>query len=96
MELSWSPLYPTILKQKGIQGKKNGKFANEIRSVFDFLGIWAWHCHLKGKKKLLMSDLPHSRTLVVVTHNLLPDSYSSILCSVSLRAEGNAVLNTYC
>jgi len=43
-----------------------------------------------------MSDLLHSRSLVVVTCNLLPDSYSSILCSVSLRAEGNAILNACC
>lgn len=39
-----------------------------------------------------MSDLLHSMSLVVVTYNLLPDSYSSILCSASLRAEGNTVL----
>lgn len=43
----------------------------------------------KKKKKLLMSDLLCSRTLVVFSCNVLPDSYSSVLCSVSLRAEGN-------
>lgn len=41
-----------------------------------------------------MSDLLHSKILITVTCNLLADSYSSILCSVSLRAEGITVPDT--
>lgn len=40
-----------------------------------------------------MSDLLHSKILNMITCYLLADSYSSILCSVSLRAEGISVLN---
>lgn len=43
-----------------------------------------------------MNDPLHSRTSVVVTDNLLPESLLARLCSDSLRAEANTALSTYC